>query len=575
MMYFFGRQQIINFRYIFVLSLLLTTVSSVNLQAQDSDQEKFKIARALLPDSALKAEPLATELYRKALATGNDSLLARSQYLLGTINYLLSRFYISVDFFEKALATDFAKTNLQLAEACWNNQGNNYDRLNLFPEALEAYQQSLLLAEKRNDSTGIAQTWINIGLLASRVKHYEEAEMRTRQALQFFIRQKDTLNIALSYQNLGSIYDLQNLPATSDSFVRASLDLYKAADNKYGIVELSQSLALSYSKKNEYARSDSLLYQSLNLARKMEMNWWAATAMMNLGENAANTGRFAAAESWYQQALSTMKVSGSTEKNEEILQLMADLYARLGKYAEYQQARTQIIELADSSAKETSLARYDELKNLYDHEQNTREILEQKQRLDRRQQQLYWIAGGGILLLLALIIISVLYVRTRNLMQSLYRNNLAFARQQGDQHLQIKEENQPLRNRQLYEKLVRLIEQKKLYSRSNLEVLDLATAMGTNESTIQFVIREYSSHDFTGFLNELRVNEARRMMVEKANSISLQEIEQHCGFGNASTFYRYFREQTGLTPSAFLAMCKQEMPGRSDGADIPKFSGPA
>ena len=51
------------------------------------------------------------------------------------------------------------------------------------------------------------------------------------------------------------------------------------------------------------------------------------------------------------------------------------------------------------------------------------------------------------------------------------------------------------------------------------------------------------------FLNEIRLSNARKMLIDKQLDISQISIE--CGFQNLSHFHRIFKNQTGVTPMAY------------------------
>jgi AraC-like DNA-binding protein len=55
---------------------------------------------------------------------------------------------------------------------------------------------------------------------------------------------------------------------------------------------------------------------------------------------------------------------------------------------------------------------------------------------------------------------------------------------------------------------------------------------------------------FTNFLNEVRISNACKMLIE--NQKSIQEIGYETGFNNLSHFNRTFKKVTGKTPSRYV-----------------------
>lgn len=77
--------------------------------------------------------------------------------------------------------------------------------------------------------------------------------------------------------------------------------------------------------------------------------------------------------------------------------------------------------------------------------------------------------------------------------------------------------------------------------------------MGSNRKYISQAINRHSNINFNGLVNRLRVNEARRLMIEEPNK-SLGEVMDESGFSNRVTFYRQFKEITGFSPSEFQTL---------------------
>jgi transcriptional regulator GlxA family with amidase domain len=55
----------------------------------------------------------------------------------------------------------------------------------------------------------------------------------------------------------------------------------------------------------------------------------------------------------------------------------------------------------------------------------------------------------------------------------------------------------------------------------------------------------------------LRVQEAKKLLLEPSRNNSIQDIAMVCGFGNASSFIRVFKQITGLTPAYYVTLSKE------------------
>ncbi|NQY30498.1 MAG: AraC family transcriptional regulator [Flavobacteriaceae bacterium] len=88
--------------------------------------------------------------------------------------------------------------------------------------------------------------------------------------------------------------------------------------------------------------------------------------------------------------------------------------------------------------------------------------------------------------------------------------------------------------------------------------------MDTNKSYTSKIINDYSNKNYNNFVNEYRVNEARKLLTEKENwSFTIEFIASKVGFKSKSTFNIAFKKFTGITPSYFLSSVRNNKEGNS------------
>lgn len=105
----------------------------------------------------------------------------------------------------------------------------------------------------------------------------------------------------------------------------------------------------------------------------------------------------------------------------------------------------------------------------------------------------------------------------------------------------------------LFFRLKDLLKRQKLYLDPNLHLRDVATHLKTNTKYLSQVVNHQSGGNFQHFLNTYRVAEAQKKIIDPEFShLTLYGIALQCGFKNKSTFYKVFKEITGLTPKAYI-----------------------
>ena len=81
--------------------------------------------------------------------------------------------------------------------------------------------------------------------------------------------------------------------------------------------------------------------------------------------------------------------------------------------------------------------------------------------------------------------------------------------------------------------------------------------MNTNKSYLSQVINEYFRKNFSTFVNEYRVKEASRLLLEKeSENYTIEAIANSVGFKSKSAFNSAFKKFTGITPSYFVNSTK-------------------
>ena len=101
---------------------------------------------------------------------------------------------------------------------------------------------------------------------------------------------------------------------------------------------------------------------------------------------------------------------------------------------------------------------------------------------------------------------------------------------------------------QLMQRICHLMDEKQLYLQQGLKVSDIASALGINSRYVSDCVKAVRGCFLTQFVNEYRVEHAKRLLLERPEmKISTVAIES--GFTNDKAMTRYFKEQTGMTPT--------------------------
>ena len=94
--------------------------------------------------------------------------------------------------------------------------------------------------------------------------------------------------------------------------------------------------------------------------------------------------------------------------------------------------------------------------------------------------------------------------------------------------------------------------------REEVRLGDLLKVSGLSRPTFARQFKQHSGHSFSAFVNQLRLQAARRELRDSERSVL--DIALACGFAQVTFFNRLFLREMGCTPSEYRR--KQRRKGR-------------
>lgn len=104
----------------------------------------------------------------------------------------------------------------------------------------------------------------------------------------------------------------------------------------------------------------------------------------------------------------------------------------------------------------------------------------------------------------------------------------------------------------LFKKISTYIVDQKKYLDPYLGLESLAEDLNVSSGHLSFLINTYSDHNFSDFINELRIEQVKKLIMEKEYiDYTIVSIGLESGFNSKSTFYTAFKKFTNLSPTQF------------------------
>ena len=106
---------------------------------------------------------------------------------------------------------------------------------------------------------------------------------------------------------------------------------------------------------------------------------------------------------------------------------------------------------------------------------------------------------------------------------------------------------------QLFDRLRSLMDNEKPYLDPDLTLKCIADRLATNTKYLSQVVNNQSGTNFQHFVNCYRVTDTQcKIRSGEFDNLTLFGIALQCGFKNKSTFYKVFKEVTGITPREYM-----------------------
>ncbi len=533
------------FLYVFGLFLLFTFSCSHEVKAQKdvSDARKFLEAGDQYFSNCQYIKALDIYSAGIAIAREGDSLTLLGELITsaGIVYDYLGDYATALDYYESAYRIMDKMDNDPWKAAILNNIGAIYSQWNKPETALKFYFHSLAIEKEIGNAGGIAESYQNIGIAYRSMDMSDSSMSYYKASLSLAMQLNDSIMISTSYDNIGNLYLDRKDAASATEWFQKALSIQTSIRDDLGIVFSMNNLGLVSMMTSDYAAALRYFSESQKIARRIGLNKEALFASEKLVEIA--------------------------EKNGNI----SDAYAYL----------KEVLVLRDSLFNEMSTRKLSEMEARYELSRKNREIeigkvqIEQQNEIIRRERLIKYLIASGLLVSLLLTAGLVwLYRQKRRSYQVLLLQNIELAMQEKilvehqlvsprvyaaaeddvDLHAE-KYQKSSLTDDQknvINTKIIELMEKEHRYLKADLTIEDLAIEAGTNRRYLSQVINEIHHTNYNTFVNTYRVKEARKLLLDPANShFSLEGIAAKAGFNSRISFNNAFKKITGLTPAYF------------------------
>ena len=435
---------------------------------------------------------------------------------------------------------------------------------NQLDSAIYFFNQSIDYSRKIKDKKEIARSLSNLGAIYAQDGQYDKAEKIYLSSLETLEPLQDTVSILQIYNNLGMIYHLKHESDKSVLYYKKALSKTDTNSLEYGIRISNLAEGLFYKGDIDFAVENYL--KAINIFENKDSKYNIAFTYYRMAKLYHNESLNEKAKLYCLQAIDIAQSIHAMEILLYTNKLLSDIERSQKNYKLALKYQDSYIVLKDSvnTIKRDKLL--NELEIQYQVELKNSEI---KRKTIEIQSKSNFLRLSIIGIILALILITLLLIQIKKLKQAyadLAKQNMNFVSVE-EELTELKEEiylnkevfnKPPKEESELIDQILDLVENKKVFLETDLTIFKFADELGTNKTYVSQEINTRFNKNFSNFINEYRVAEARRLMTLSENhNLTLAAIANKSGFNSVSVFNRSFKRVTGITPSIYLKSVKE------------------
>ncbi|MEI6143861.1 MAG: helix-turn-helix domain-containing protein, partial [Mariniphaga sp.] len=341
------------------------------------------------------------------------------------------------------------------------------------------------------------------------------------------------------------------------------------SDSVKAHVEISRILAVStylvaqyYDLTGRYGKADSCFQKVLLMAKPIGYDRLLAKTYFFLAQTREKQGQTETALQFADSALQVKLQLNDFEAVIETAKFLSVLNTRMNraslaaKYLKLSNAYSDSLRNREPSAKFLNDKAYLAAANtkLAIKDLRYRQVISLKT-IGQQKLMIYLMLLIGLVVLLAVVSIVIFRKRLKMANLNLARRTLEVVAKE------VLLDDFPLlpepkdENDDLILQLDRLIRTEKVHLDPKLSLVNLAQKLNTNRTHLSQIINEHYNVCFHDYINELRVKEICRLLLETNDkNITIDHILTNSGFSSKSPFYSAFKKFTGVTPEVFKRM---------------------
>lgn len=458
----------------------------------------------------------------------------------------------------------------------WRVLSYAYNNAGDLDSALFYTQLMLGYAERKGDKQQMRNALVSMATIMNQNRQYHQALKYNRTAAVLTRIIRDTLNYALSNYNLGLTFQNLKLNDSSLFYFKHAMEAAIRTQQIDLLIYIYGAMADLYLNTGNEAERKKYLLLAKTEAEKTGNSQFLAMLASNLMQGALEKKDYTEAIKHAQEARFHL-----SKQPYSVLQIRVDSMSWVAYSGVGNQSKAMEFLIAFHRGKEKLVSgqqkeRLDKMMLTLDVKEKDLTIANQKLEITNKKRRIEVLSLLVIIALLLTVAMFIYYLKMQSFRRQLFNKEKELDRFGADvrswmewrnaqkqdvgKFPEIKEspdegfQDDAQIQASLFTELREIFEQQKLYLDPELNLKTVIRILGTNKKYLHQAISENSDSNFRTFINRYRVDEAKRIIEQKTGvkeELNLSEIYASAGFNSPVSFYRAFKQITGLTPKEY------------------------
>ncbi len=524
---------------------------------------KARIHQQLYPDSTKKILVDLLQALAKLNGSKEDKMIAGINQMIGGQYFKVTMYDEGLKYFQKALEGYKMLGDKRNMAVIYTEMLYRVDRTT----SLDYAQKAIDLYAETGDSLSMARNLINISYNTRNILDTETNLGYLQLAYDIFKKHNHFSGMVYALFHLATYHSYHlGDSATELHYLKKGADiaLSHAVIKDAGYIFIT--LGDFYKEQHQYDSAAYYLYIADSITSLMPENAERLYYLVRMGDFLNATGRYDEAGGYQMKALRQAEKINDWQITDIAYDALYRTFKNQGDYKKALSFFEQHRDLINRMINQSTEKKIAELQIRYETEKMENQLTLMKKEQELKNQQLrkreitiLSISAGLLLFLIFSGLIVYQLIKKHRAYNKLMEKNLELlkldkssSKKPGNNNHKSLPLNPGLQE-QILKKLKYQIKQNKIFLKNDLTLNVLAKKCQTNSSYLSRIIHDKYDTNFSGFINELRIREAQKLLAdENYRSYSIEGIATSVGFKTKSVFNASFKKFTGVTPTYYL-----------------------